>query len=74
MYGMINDRKSPEINRQEGQIQYDEEAFRNLEDYYGQDYARGVLASIKMIMFGNMNGLAPVVLLPLYLVINLLRK
>ena len=71
---MINDRKSPEINRQEGQIQYDEEAFQNFEDYYGQDYARGVLASIKMIMFRNMNGLAPVVLLPLFLVINLLRK
>ena len=81
--------------------QYDEEAFQNLKDYYGHDYARGVLASIKMIMFGNMNGiaignlgqrlrlkrpsntklstdlfngLAPIVLLPLFLVVNLLRK
>jgi len=38
--------------------QYDSEAFRTVKKQYGDDVAMGILASVKLIMFGNVNGIA----------------
>ncbi|MBN2877181.1 MAG: carboxymuconolactone decarboxylase family protein [Bacilli bacterium] len=37
---------------------YDPETFDALIKYYGKEIAIGILASIKLIMFGNMNGIS----------------
>ena len=37
---------------------YDPEAFEKIIEYYGKDKAYGIMATIKMIMFGNNNGIA----------------
>lgn len=37
---------------------YDKEAFKKITDYYGNDKAYGIMATIKIIMFGNNNGIA----------------
>ncbi|MGE4321161.1 MAG: carboxymuconolactone decarboxylase family protein [Acholeplasmataceae bacterium] len=37
---------------------YDKDAFEKLKDFYGYEKAIGILASIKVIMFGNMNGIS----------------
>lgn len=37
---------------------YDQEAFGKVIDHYGKDKADGIMASIKIIMFGNTNGIA----------------
>lgn len=38
--------------------QYDPEAFQKVVEHYGKDKAYGIMATIKMIMFGNTNGIA----------------
>lgn len=37
---------------------YDEETFLRVIEFYGKDLAYGIMATIKMIMFGNSNGIA----------------
>lgn len=37
---------------------YDQEAFEKVIEYYGKNKAYGIMATIKMIMFGNTNGIA----------------
>jgi AhpD family alkylhydroperoxidase len=37
---------------------YDSNAFDTIKQYYGNEIAIGILASIKLIMFGNMNGIS----------------
>ncbi|MGD9910316.1 MAG: carboxymuconolactone decarboxylase family protein [Candidatus Izemoplasmatales bacterium] len=37
---------------------YEKEAYQRVKDYYGNEMALGILASIKVIMFGNMNGIS----------------
>ncbi len=37
---------------------YDQEAFDRIIDYYGKEKAYGIMATIKIIMFGNNNGIA----------------
>ncbi len=37
---------------------YDIDDFQAVKDYYGDDVAEGILANIRMIMFGNVNGIA----------------
>jgi len=37
---------------------YDQEAFNKIIDYYGKEYAYGIMTTIKIIMFGNTNGIA----------------
>lgn len=38
--------------------QYDPETFENIINYYGLEKAYGIMATIKVIMFGNTNGIA----------------
>ncbi len=38
--------------------EYDPEAFVTIKEYYGDETAVGILAAVKMIMFGNVNGIA----------------
>lgn len=37
---------------------YDKEAFKRVVDVYGKEKAYGIMAAIKVIMFGNMNGIS----------------
>ncbi len=37
---------------------YDKYAFESMKSYYGVERAEGILANIRMIMFGNVNGIA----------------
>ncbi len=37
---------------------YDKDAFKKVVEYYGKDTAYGIMATIKLIMFGNMNGIS----------------
>jgi len=37
---------------------YDIEAFKKVKDYYGNDKAQGIMATIKLIMFGNISGIS----------------
>lgn len=37
---------------------YESETFAKIVEYYGQDKANGIMATIKIIMFGNTNGIA----------------
>lgn len=37
---------------------YDQEAFDKVVDYYGKEKTYGIMATIKIIMFGNTNGIA----------------
>ncbi len=37
---------------------YDPEAYRALQTVYGEEVSTGILGTIKMIMFGNVNGIA----------------
>ena len=37
---------------------YDKEAFKKVKEYYGEDFAYGILGTIKSIMFGNIYGIA----------------
>ena len=38
--------------------EYDPEAFYTVKKQYGKDVAIGILATVKLIMFGNLNGIA----------------
>lgn len=37
---------------------YDQDVFDKIIDYYGKEKAYGIMATIKIIMFGNTNGIA----------------